>query len=129
MFRYLENSECEIFETSYSKYLSTKYTALSSSGTAALTASLVGLKIGPGDEVVIPAHTYMATAMSVLSVGAIPVIVDIDESLTIDPAALEDLCGPRTRAVIAVHMWGTACNMNRNYNLFVYTCCELHYNI
>jgi len=111
-FRYLKNSECEIFETNYSKYLSTKHTALSSSGTAALTASLVGLKIGPGDEIIIPAHTYMATAMSVLSVGAIPVIVDIDESLTINPKALEDASGPRTRAVIVVHMWGTACNMN-----------------
>ena len=112
LFRYLENSECEIFEKNYSIYLSTKFTALSSSGTAALTASLVGLKIGPGDEVIIPAHTYMATAMSVLSVGAIPVIVDIDESLTIDPKALEDACGPSTRAVIVVHMWGSPCNMN-----------------
>ena len=112
LFRYLENSECEIFEKKYSKYLSTKYTALAASGTTALTASLIGLKIGPGDEVLIPAHTYMATAMSVLSVGAIPVIVDIDESLTIDPKALEDACGPKTRAAIVVHMWGTACNMN-----------------
>ena len=112
LFRYLDNSECEIFEKDYSKYLSIKHTALSSSGTAALTASLIGLKIGPGDEVLIPAHTYMATAMSVLSVGAIPVIVDIDESLTIDPKALNNACGPRTRAAIVVHMWGSPCNMN-----------------
>ena len=96
LFRYLENSECDLFEKNYSKYLSIKHTALASSGTAALTAALVGLKIGPGDEVLIPAHTYMATAMSVLSVGAIPIIVDIDETLTIDPKALEDACGPLT---------------------------------
>jgi len=125
LFRYFENSECELFEKSYSKYLSIKHTALSSSGTAALTAALVGLKIGPGDEVLIPAHTYMATAMSVLSVGAIPVIVDIDESLTIDPKALEDACGPLTKAAIVVHMWGTTCDMNaimkiaKKKNLFV----------
>ena len=125
LFRYLKNSECELFENNYSKYLSVKYTALSSSGTAALTAALVGLKIGPGDEVLIPAHTYMATAMSVLSVGAIPVIVDIDESLTIDPDALKNACGPLTRAAIVVHMWGTCCNMNeimkiaKKKNLFV----------
>ena len=112
LFRYLENSECELFEKNYSEYLSIKHTALSASGTTAITAALVGLKIGPGDEVLIPAHTYMATAMSVLSVGAIPVIVDIDESLTIDPKALEDACGPLTRAAIVVHMWGTTCNMN-----------------
>ena len=125
LFRYLENSECDFFEKNYSKYLSIKHTALASSGTAALTAALVGLKIGPGDEVLIPAHTYMATAMSVLSVGAIPIIVDIDETLTIDPKALEDACGPLTRAAIVVHMWGTTCNMNaimkiaKNKNLFV----------
>ena len=125
LFRYLENSECDFFEKNYSKYLSIKHTALASSGTAALTSALVGLKIGPGDEVLIPAHTYMATAMSVLSVGAIPIIVDIDETLTIDPKALEDACGPLTRAVIVVHMWGTTCNMNaimkiaKKKNLFV----------
>ena len=125
LFRYLENSECSIFEKNYAKFLSIKHTALASSGTAALTAALVGLKIGPGDEVLIPAHTYMATAMSVLSVGAIPVIIDIDESLTIDPKALEDACGPLTKAAIVVHMWGTTCNMNaimkiaKKKNLFV----------
>ena len=125
LFRYLENSECDFFEKNYSKYLSIKHTALASSGTAALTAALVGLKIGPGDEVIIPAHTYMATAMSVLSVGAIPIIVDIDETLTIDPKALEDACGPLTRAAIVVHMWGTTCNMKaimkiaKKKNLFV----------
>ena len=125
LFRYLENSECSIFEKNYAKFLSIKHTALASSGTAALTAALVGLKIGPGDEVLIPAHTYMATAMSVLSVGAIPIIVDIDETLTIDPKALEDACGPLTRAAIVVHMWGTTCNMKaimkiaKKKNLFV----------
>jgi dTDP-4-amino-4,6-dideoxygalactose transaminase len=63
--------------------------------------------------VLIPAHTYMATATSVLTAGAIPVIVDIDESVTIDPAAIEAAIGPRTRAVVAVHMWGAACDMDR----------------
>ena len=112
LFRYFKNSECSIFEKNYSKYLSINYTALASSGTASLTAALIGLNIGPGDEVLVPAHTYMATAMSVLSVGAIPVIVDIDESLTIDPKALEESCGPQTKAAIVVHMWGTACDMH-----------------
>ena len=112
LFRYFENSECSVFEKKYAKYLSIKNVALASSGTTSITAALVGLKIGPGDEVLIPAHTYMATAMSVLAVGAIPVIVDIDESLTIDPKALEESCGAQTRAAIVVHMWGTTCDMN-----------------
>ena len=89
LFRYLDNSECDLFEKNYAKYLTVKHATLASSGTAALTAALIGLKIGPGDEVLVPAHTYMATAMSVLSAGAIPIIVDIDETLTIDPKALE----------------------------------------
>jgi dTDP-4-amino-4,6-dideoxygalactose transaminase len=73
---------------------------------------MIGLGIGPGDEVLVPAHTYMASATSVLATGAIPVIVDINESITIDPAAIEAAIGPQTRAIIAVHMWGTACDMD-----------------
>ena len=53
----------------------------------------------------------MATATSVLSVGAMPLIVDIDETITIDPKAIEAAIGPRTRAVVPVHMWGAACDM------------------
>ena len=86
--------------------------ALTCSGTYALTSAVIALGIGPGDEVLVPAHTYMATAMAVLAAGAIPVIVDVDESITIDPQAIEDAIGPRTKAVIPVHMWGAACNMD-----------------
>lgn len=111
LFRYRENSECERFEKRYADYLGARHFALSASGSNALTAALIGLGLGPGDEVLIPAHTYMATATSVLSAGAIPVIVDIDETLTISPAAVEAAVGPSTRAVIPVHMWGTACDM------------------
>jgi dTDP-4-amino-4,6-dideoxygalactose transaminase len=87
--------------------------ALTASGTYALTAAVTALGIGPGDEVLVPAHTYMATAMAVLAAGAIPVIVDVDESITIDPDAIDDAVGPRTRAVIPVHLWGAACAMDR----------------
>ena len=73
---------------------------------------MTAVGLGPGDEVLIPAHTYMATATSVLAVGAIPVIVDVDESVTIDPQAVEDAIGPRTKAVVPVHMWGAACDMD-----------------
>jgi dTDP-4-amino-4,6-dideoxygalactose transaminase len=112
LFRYSKGSLCERFEKRYAKFLGVKHVHMTSSGTTALTAALAGLGIGPGDEVIVPAHTYMATAISVLAVGAIPVIVDIDESLTMDPAALDDAVGPYTRAVIPVHMWGVACDMN-----------------
>jgi dTDP-4-amino-4,6-dideoxygalactose transaminase len=112
LFRYEVGRECERFEARYSKYLGVKHFALAASGSNALAAAMMGLGLGPGDEVLVPAHTYMATATSVLSVGAIPVIVEIDDTLTLDPEALEDAIGPRTRAIVPVHMWGTACDMD-----------------
>lgn len=112
LFRYGVGTECDRFERRYADYLGVKHACLATSGSYALSAALVGLGIGPGDEVLVPAHTYMATATSVLAVGAIPVIVDIDETITIDPAAIDAAAGPRTRAVIPVHMWGAACDMD-----------------
>ena len=112
LFRYGVGSECDRFEARYANYLGCRHFALAASGSNALAAAMTALGLGPGDEILIPAHTYMATATSVLAVGAIPVIVDIDQSLTIDPAAVLAAVGPRTRAVVAVHMWGTACAMD-----------------
>lgn len=112
LFRYGDDSECERFERRYAGHLGVSDFALSASGTYALAAGLIGFGIGPGDEVLVPAHTYMATATSVLAVGAIPVLVDVDETITLDPQAFRDAIGPRTRAVIPVHMWGAACNMD-----------------
>ena len=112
LFRYHPNSQCDRFERRYASHLGVKEFMLAASGTYGVAAGLIGLGIGPGAEVLVPAHTYMATATAVLAVGAIPVIVDIDESLTIDPTAVADAIGPRTRAVIPVHMWGAACNMS-----------------
>lgn len=112
LFRYRDDSECERFEKRYARHLGVSEFALGASGTYGLAAGLVGLGIGPGDEVLVPAHTYMATATAVLAVGAIPVIVDIDETITISPDAIRDAIGPHTRAVIPVHMWGAACNMD-----------------
>lgn len=61
-----------------------------------MAAELIGLGVGPGDEVLVPTHTYMATATVALYVGAIPIIVDIDESLTISPASIRETIGPNT---------------------------------
>jgi dTDP-4-amino-4,6-dideoxygalactose transaminase len=112
LFRYLEDSECSRFEQRYAEFLGVKNFALAASGSQALAAAMTAVGLGPGDEVLIPAHTYMATATSVLSVGAIPVIVDIDETITLSPEAVEDQIGPRTKAIVPVHMWGAACDMN-----------------
>ena len=112
LFRYGIGNECDRFEQRYADYLGVDHFALTVSGTYALSAAMIAVGLGPGDEVLIPAHTYMATATAVLTTGAIPVIVDVDESVTIDPAAVEAAIGPRTKAVVPVHMWGAACNMD-----------------
>jgi dTDP-4-amino-4,6-dideoxygalactose transaminase len=112
LFRYGVGNQCERFEQRYAAYLSVKHFALCASGSNALAAAMTAVGLGPGDEVLIPAHTYMASATSVLAAGAIPVIVDIDETVTIDPKAIEDAIGPRTKAVVPVHMWGAACAMD-----------------
>jgi len=111
LFRYGVGEECDRFEARYAKFLGVRHFALAASGSNALAAAMTAVGIGPGDEVIIPSHTYMATATSVLTAGAIPIIVDIDETITIDPAAIEAAIGPRTKAVVPVHMWGAACDM------------------
>ncbi len=131
LFRYGVGGECDRFETRYAAYLGVKHFALAASGSNALAAAMIALGLGPGDEVIIPAHTYMATATSVLAAGAIPIVVDIDETLTISPAAIEAAIGPLTKAVVPVHMWGTACDMAaimaiaaRNHLLVVEDACQ-----
>jgi dTDP-4-amino-4,6-dideoxygalactose transaminase len=113
LFRYGIGNECDRFEARYAKYLGSEHFMLAASGSNALAAAMIAAGLGPGDEVLIPAHTYMASATSVLAVGAIPVLVDVDESLTIDPAAIEATIRPRTKAIVPVHMWGAACDMDR----------------
>ena len=112
LFRYGIGNQCETFEQRYAEFLGVQHVSLTASGTNALTAALTAMGIGPGDEVLVPAHTYMATTVAVLCAGAIPVIVDIDETLTITPQAVDDASGPRTKAIIPVHMWGAACKMD-----------------
>ena len=83
------------------------------SGTSALHLALHALDIGPGDEVITTAHTFLATASAVGYVGATPVFVDIDaERLTMDPAHLAQAIGPRTRAIIPVHIYGQPADMD-----------------
>jgi len=82
------------------------------SGKAALISALVGMGIGPGDEVIVPAYTYIATAIAVVAAGAIPVIAEVDETLTLDPMDVEAKISPRTKAIIPVHIQGLPNNMD-----------------
>lgn len=82
------------------------------SGTSALVAALAAAGIGPGDEVLVPAYTWMATAAAPVQVGAVPVLVEINETLTIDPDDIRAKITPYTRAIMPVHMVNAPCDMD-----------------
>ncbi|MCK9265488.1 DegT/DnrJ/EryC1/StrS family aminotransferase [bacterium] len=104
----------ETFESELSEKIGTKYAlCLSGGGTSALICALVGLGIGPGDEVIVPGYTFMASALAALAVGAIPVPVEIDESLMLDPYDFERKITPNTKVVMPVHMAGLAAAMEK----------------
>ncbi len=94
------------------KRFGSKHAHLLSSGTAALTTAMAALGIGSGDEVIMPSFTFVASFEAVLSVGAIPVLVDVDETLTLDPAAVRKAITQKTKCVMPVHMCGSMADMN-----------------
>ena len=100
----LEKAVCNTFGT--------KYAQLTSSGTAALTTAMVALNIGAGDEVIMPTFTFVASFEAVLSIGAIPVLVDINETLTLDPEAVKAAITPRTKCIMPVHMCGSMADLD-----------------
>jgi dTDP-4-amino-4,6-dideoxygalactose transaminase len=101
------------FEQKFSRFVGADDGVACSSGTSAIHLSLSALKIGPGDEVIVPSFTWIATANAVLYCGATPILCDIDlDTYNIDPAAFEAAIGPRTRAVIPVHLFGQAAPMD-----------------
>ena len=100
----LEKAVCNTFGT--------KYAQLTSSGTAALTTAMVAFNIGVGDEVIMPTFTFVASFEAVLSIGAIPVLVDVDETLTLDPEAVRAALTPKTRCIMPVHMCGSMADLD-----------------
>src|SRR6202008_1945353 len=100
----LESAICETFGC--------KYSQLVSSGTAALTTALSALGIGYGDEVIMPAFTFVASFEAVISVGAVPVLVDIDDSLTLKPDAIRKAITSKTKCIMPVHMCGSMSDLD-----------------
>ena len=99
-------------ETEIGRKLGCGYTQLVSSGTAALTTAYAALGIGAGDEVIMPVFTFVASFECILSVGAIPVLVDVDETLTLDPEAVRRAITPRTKCIMPVHMCGAMADLD-----------------
>lgn len=100
------------FEQGFAALHGTKHAVACGNGTQALHLVLWSLGIGAGDEVILPSHTFFATAEAVNLVGATPVFAEVDErTYTLDPAGLDALVTPRTKAVIAVHLYGQAADL------------------
>lgn len=115
LFRYsMGGSETETaqMEREWAEKVGAKYCIGVTSGTASLICALAGMGIGAGDEVIVPGYTFIASALAVLAVGGIPIIAEVDESLTLDPVDVEKKITPRTKAILPVHMVGLPCNMD-----------------
>lgn len=114
------------FEKMFADYCGVKYALMVSSGTAALHIALHSLGIGPGDEVITTPFTFVATANSILMVGAIPVFVDIDENtFNIDPKKIEEKITKKTKVILTVDLYGQPCDYDeikkiaKKHNLFI----------
>ncbi len=104
-----ERAFCEAF----SEFIGTRYAVALSNGTVTMQCALQALGVKPGDEVIVPALTWVATAQAAMDIGANVVFADIDqETLVLDPASFETMITPRTKAVIPVHLYGCMCDMD-----------------
>jgi len=110
------------FEKRFADFCGTNHAVAINNGTAALHAALLAADIGPGDEVIVPAFTFVATASAVAMCGAKPVFADVDEqTFNIDPRQVEERVTPKTRAVIGVHIFGQPCDVEALQQI-----CESH---
>ena len=119
------------FEKEMAERLGHKHVFATSSGTGSLMCCLAALGIGMGDEVIVPGYTFIASISTIAMMNAVPVLAEIDESLTIDPTKIEALITPKTKAIMPVHMLGNPCDMDaimdiaNRHNLYVIEdCCQ-----
>jgi dTDP-4-amino-4,6-dideoxygalactose transaminase len=100
-------------EKEFAAYCNVKHAIATSSGTSSLLASAIALGLKPGDEVIVPAYTFVASYTSLIFAGIVPVLAEIDESLTLDPEDIEKRITTKTKAIMPVHMLGNPCDMDR----------------
>jgi len=110
---FILGEEVELFEAAFAEYCEARHCVGVNSGTAALTITLLAAGVGPGDEVIVPAHTFIATALAVVHAGATPVCADVEQATgLLDPASAAAAIGPRTAAILPVHLYGQVCAMD-----------------
>jgi 8-amino-3,8-dideoxy-alpha-D-manno-octulosonate transaminase len=115
LFRYYGpnfRSKVSTFEASFAQFIGAEYALAASSGTGALRLGLAGLGVGPGDEVIVPAVTFIASVGAIVASRARPVFAEVDESLQLDPKDLPRRVTPHTRAIMPVHLGGVAADMD-----------------
>jgi len=105
--------ETAALEREFAAFMGVRHALAVNAGSSALICALIGAGLEPGDEVIVPAYTWNATPNAVLLSGGVPVLAEVDESLTLDPADVERKLTPRTRAILAVHMRGAPADMDR----------------
>ena len=105
-------SKVEELEAAFAAHMGAQRALAVTSGTAALICGLQGIGVGPGDEVIVPAYTWIASASAVAAVGGIPIPADVDDTLTLDPADVERRITPSKRATMPAHMRGAPCRMD-----------------
>jgi dTDP-4-amino-4,6-dideoxygalactose transaminase len=103
--------EVESFEREFAEHLGSRHALCVNAGSSALICGLIGAGVGPGDEVIVPAYTWNATPNAVIASGATPVLAEVDDSLTLDPEDVARKIGPKTKAILPVHMRGAPANM------------------
>ena len=109
---YARSGVIEKFETTFARYHGRRHALLSNSGTNAIYSMYEGLGLGPGDEVICPVYTFFATVSPLMHTGATPVFCDCGDDGNINPAEIEKIITPRTKAVMVTHMWGIPCDMD-----------------
>jgi len=122
------------FEQAFADWNGAKFGISTSNGTSALHVALAGLGIGPGDEVITPSYTFIASSFCIPQAGAVPVFADVEKnSHTISPQSIEENISSRTRAIIPVHLYGCICDMDAimeiadRHNLYVVEdCAQAH---
>ena len=119
------------FEKEMAAQMGHAHVVATSSGTGSLMCCLAALGIGMGDEVIVPGYTFIASISTIIQMNAVPVLAEIDDSLTIDPTKIEALITPKTKAIVPVHMLGNPCKMDqimeiaKKHNLYVIEdCCQ-----
>jgi len=110
--QYILGPECKAFEKELAAWFGRQHCVLLANATAGLMLAMDSLGVGPGDEVLVPAHTAFPTIEAIFQTGATPVFLDIDESYCLDPSWLEPRITARTKAIVPVHLYGHPCDLD-----------------